>query len=82
MRANGKRAGEWPDDEYAKRRAKLSDAEANGLGWISLAEVSRDNRHTKPADGAGSGKSEDQAATVAGNADAAPETLKMDLGDD
>lgn len=82
MRANGKRAGEWPDDEYARRRAKLSEAEANGLGWIPLAEIAGDNRRTKPAGDAGSGKSEDQAATVAGKADAAPETLKMDLGDE
>ena len=62
MRANGKRAGEWPDDEYANRQAAMA--------------------RTKPAGDAGSGKSANQAATVAGKADAAPETLKMDLGDD
>lgn len=39
MRANGKRAGEWPDEEYHKRKKRLSEAEANGLGWIPIAEI-------------------------------------------
>jgi len=26
MRANGKRAGEWPDDEYARRKAAEAPA--------------------------------------------------------
>lgn len=47
MRANGKRAGEWSDEEYHKRKAK-SEAERNGLPYIALSDIAR-GKPEKPA---------------------------------
>lgn len=56
MRSNGRRAGEWPDEEYHRRKAK-SEAERNGLPYVSLADISRgkeelgQNAPRKPGNG-------------------------------